>query len=186
MHFIADDFCLFEVIDPVTLEPLPLEEGVEGEIVTTGLEKECAPLPRWRDKDIVQVFTEPCECGMPGFRYIVKARADDMLLIRGVNVFPHAVRDVVMAFSPRITGNIRIVLESPPPVIQPPLPVRVEYNPELTQEQAVILADEIESRVHHFLRFRAKVEMVLPGVLPVKTSATGKTNLMEKRYEKNT
>jgi phenylacetate-CoA ligase len=185
MHFIADDFCLFEVIDPKSLEPLPFEDGVEGEVVTTGLEKECAPLPRWRDKDIVQVFTEPCECGKPGFRFIVKARADDMLLIRGVNVFPHAIRDVVMTFSPKITGNIRIVLENPPPVVQPPLPVRVEYSPELTHEQADLLANEMEDKIHHLLRFRAKIEMVLPGFIPIKTSATGKTNILEKRYKKD-
>lgn len=185
MHFIAEDYCLFEVVDPSTLEPLPLEDGVEGEIVTTGLEKECAPLPRWRDKDIIQVFTEPCECGKPGFRFIVKARADDMLLVRGVNVYPLAVRDVVMTFSPKITGNIRIVLEKPPPVVQPPLPVRVEYNPELTKQQAGLLANEIEVKIHHLLRFRIKAEMVLPGILPVTTSATGKTNFWEKRYEKD-
>ncbi|MFH1090258.1 MAG: AMP-binding protein, partial [Pseudomonadota bacterium] len=94
MHFLASDYCVFEVVDPQTLEVLPFENGVEGEVVFTGLEKECAPLIRWRDKDIVQVFTEPCECGLPGFRYFIKGRADDMLLVRGVNVYPHAVRDV--------------------------------------------------------------------------------------------
>lgn len=67
MHFVAEDYCLVEIIDPKTLEVLPFEDGVEGEIVYTGLEKECAPLVRWRDKDIVQVFTEPAKSGIPGF-----------------------------------------------------------------------------------------------------------------------
>ncbi len=90
-----------------------------------------------------------------------------------------------MTFSPKITGNIRIVLENPPPVVRPPLPVRVEYNSELTQKQAGLLTNEIEDKIHHLLRFRTRVEMVLPGILPVSTSATGKTNLLEKRYEKD-
>ncbi|MFQ5792825.1 MAG: phenylacetate--CoA ligase family protein, partial [Acidobacteriota bacterium] len=91
MHFVAEDYCLFEAVDPKTLEVLPFEDGVEGEIVLTGLEKECAPLVRWRDKDIVQVFTEPARSGLPGFRFIIKGRADDMLLVRGVNVYAHAI-----------------------------------------------------------------------------------------------
>ena len=183
MHFLAEDYCLFEVVDPKTLEPLPLEDGVEGEIVTTGLEKECAPLPRWRDKDIVQVFTNPCECGKPGFRFIVKGRADDMLLIRGVNVYPYAVKDVVMEFSPKVTGNIRIVLDNSPPVVSPPLPLRVEYTPALAKEQIKTIAQEIEDRIHNLLRFRAKVEMIPPGKLSETISATHKSNLLEKRYE---
>ena len=76
-------------------------------------------------------------------------------------------------------------IENPPPVVQPPLTVRVEYNPELTKQQAGLLANEIEDKIHHLLRFRARAEMVLPGILPVTTSATGKTNLLEKRYEKD-
>ena len=56
---------------PKTLEVLPFEDGVEGEIVYAGLEKERAPLVRWRDKDIVQVFTEPAKIGLPGFRVII-------------------------------------------------------------------------------------------------------------------
>ncbi len=185
MHFLAEDYCLFEIIDPKTLEPLPFEDGVEGEIVTTGLEKECAPLPRWRDKDFVQIFTEPCECGKPGFRFIIKGRADDMLLIRGVNVYPHAVKDVVMQFSPKVTGNIRIVLETPPPVVDPPLPVRIEHILDLPEAQVGLLASEIEHKIHHLLRFRAKIEMVLPGIITKTASATHKTNLLEKRYDQH-
>lgn len=77
MHFVAEDYCLVEIIDPKTLEVLPFEDGVEGEIVYTGLEKECAPFVRWRNKDIVQVFTEPAKSGLPGFRVIINAIPPD-------------------------------------------------------------------------------------------------------------
>ena len=94
------------------MEPLPLEDGVEGEIVFTGLDKECAPQIRWRDKDIIHVTTKPCACGRPGPRMTFRGRVDDMLLVKGVNVFPNAVRDVINRVSPLTTGNIRIVKDS--------------------------------------------------------------------------
>ncbi|MCP4624889.1 MAG: phenylacetate--CoA ligase [bacterium] len=183
MHFLADDYCLFELVNPDTLEAIPFEDGAEGEIVLTGLEKECAPAIRWRDKDIVQVFTEPCGCGRPGFRFVVKGRADDMLLVRGVNVYPYAIKDVVTSFHPRATGNIKIVLNEPPPVAKPPLPVKVELREKLPPEAARDLAKEIEDKIHHSLRFRAKVDLVDFGSLESKMGSTHKSQLILKAYE---
>ena len=185
MHFLAEDYCMFELVDPETLEVIPFEDGAEGEIVLTGLEKECAPAIRWRDKDIVQVFTEPCSCGRPGFRFVVKGRADDMLLVRGVNVYPYAVKDVVTGFHPRVTGNIRIVLNEPPPVAKPPLPVEVEIMENIAPEAVPDLAQEIEDKIHHDLRFRAKVELVDFGSLESRVGATHKSQLIVNAYEAN-
>ena len=84
---LASDNAYFEIVNPTTMEPLPLEDGVEGEIVFTGLDKECAPQIRWRDKDIIHVTTKPCACGRPGPRMTFRGRVDDMLLVKGVNVF---------------------------------------------------------------------------------------------------
>ncbi len=186
MHFLADDYCLFELVDPETLEVIPFEDGAEGEIVLTGLEKECAPAIRWRDKDIVQVFTEPCACGRPGSRFVVKGRADDMLLVRGVNVYPYAVKDVVTGFHPRVTGNIKIILNEAPPVVKPPLPVKVEVVEGLPPESSKGLAEEIEDKIHHSLRFRAKVELVEIGSLEGDVGATHKSQLIHKAYESQT
>jgi len=183
MHFLADDYCLFELVDPDTLEVIPIEDGAEGEIVLTGLDKECAPAIRWRDKDIVQVFTEPCTCGRPGFRFVVKGRADDMLLVRGVNVYPYAVKDVVTSFHPQVTGNIKIVLSEPPPVAKPPLPVKAELREKLPPEAARQLAKDIEDKIHHSLRFRAKVELAEFGSLERKVGSTHKSQLILKAYE---
>jgi len=182
MHFLGEDYIYFEVIDSKTHEVLPFEDGVEGEIVLTGLEKECAPAIRWRDKDIVQVFIQQCKCGKPGFRFNVKGRADDMLLVRGVNVYPHAIKDIVLTFLPKVTGTIRIVLDNPPPVVNPPLKLRVEYAPEIPSEATKELAREIEDKVHHILRFRVSVEMVPPGAFDHAMGLTLKSELIEKRY----
>ena len=183
MHFLADDYCLFELVDPDTLEVIPFEDGAEGEIVLTGLEKECAPAIRWRDKDFVQVFTEPCSCGRPGFRFVVKGRADDMLLVRGVNVYPYAVKDVVTGFHPKVTGNIKIVLDEPPPVAKPPLPIKVELRDKMTPDAIQDLSREIEDKIHHDLRFRANVELVDFGLLESKMGSTHKSQLIQKAYK---
>ncbi|GMR23956.1 MAG: AMP-binding protein [Acidobacteriota bacterium] len=177
MHFVAEDYCLVEIVDPKTLEALPFADGVEGEIVYTGLEKECAPLIRWRDKDIVQVFTEPAKSGLPGFRFIIKGRADDMLLVRGVNVYPHAIKDVIASLAPRVTGLFKIVLDAPPPVVEPPLELRVEIA---GGEDEAGVARDIEERIHELLRFRARVETVSAGTFE---GTHHKTALFERRYE---
>lgn len=179
LHYNASDYCLFEIVDPKTLEPVPFENGAVGEIVYTGFLKECAPLIRWRDKDMVEVRTEPCACGRPGFRFKIRGRADDMMLVRGVNVYPHAVKDVVTGLRPHVTGEMRIVRFSDQPVVEPPMKLRVEHAADLPAEAIAETAAEIERRINHLLRFRAEVEMVPPGTF---SGTHHKTNLFEKRY----
>jgi phenylacetate-CoA ligase len=94
MHVLEDNF-LPEVIDPETLEPLPC--GETGELLFTTLTKEAFPLIRYRTKDISRLFLEPCGCGRTLVRMDkVTGRTDDMLIIRGVNVFPSQVEHVLM------------------------------------------------------------------------------------------
>jgi phenylacetate-CoA ligase len=176
IHFYAEDNAYFEIVDPDTMTPLPIEDGVEGEIIFTGLERECGPLLRWRDKDIIQINTKPCECGRPGVRMTFKGRADDMLLIKGVNVFPNAVRDVINRHSEFTTGNIRMILPRPGPVVEPPVTVLVEATKEGNFDQ---LAAELENAIHHQLRFRASVQLQPEDTFEIKTGATGKSKLVE-------
>ena len=94
MHILEDNF-LPEIVDPDTLQPLPL--GEEGELVFTTLTKEALPLIRYRTKDISSLNLEPCACGRSLIRMAkVSGRTDDMLIIRGVNVFPSQVEHVLM------------------------------------------------------------------------------------------
>ena len=94
LHILEDHF-LPEVIDPETLEPLPC--GMTGELVFTTLTKEAFPLIRYRTKDISRLFLEPCDCGRTLIRMEkIMGRSDDMLIIRGVNVFPSQVEHVLM------------------------------------------------------------------------------------------
>ncbi|MCC6444598.1 MAG: phenylacetate--CoA ligase [Armatimonadetes bacterium] len=94
LHIFEDVFYP-EIIDPDTLEPIP--EGAEGELVITTLTKEAFPLLRFRTRDICSLTREPCRCGRTLCRISrIKGRTDDMLIIRGVNVFPSQIEEVLM------------------------------------------------------------------------------------------
>lgn len=111
MHFVGPDYVICEIIDPETGEVVPHADEMEGELVYTAIDRECSPLVRFRTRDLVQVKTTPCKCGRTSFRIRCIGRTDDMLIIRGVNIFPSAIKDVINSFRPRTTGEIRIVLK---------------------------------------------------------------------------
>ena len=103
-----EDHFLFETIDPETLQPLPM--GETGELVITTLTKEALPMIRYRTRDITGLSTEPCACGRTHVRIMrVTGRDDDMLIIRGVNVYPSQVESVLVGF-PGIAPHYQIVL----------------------------------------------------------------------------
>jgi len=90
-----EDCFLFEIIDPETLEPLPM--GEEGELVITTLTKEAMPMIRYRTRDITRLTDEPCACGRTHVRILrVTGRDDDMMIIRGVNVYPSQIESVII------------------------------------------------------------------------------------------
>lgn len=92
---IAEDHFIVEVIDPETLEPVP--DGEEGELVFTSITKEAMPVIRYRTGDIASLITEPCKCGRTHKRISrIKGRVDDMLIIRGVNVFPTEIESALL------------------------------------------------------------------------------------------
>ena len=105
---INDDHFLPEIIDPETGEVLP--EGEMGELVFTTLTKEAFPLIRYRTGDITRLNTEPCICGRTNTRMDrVSGRTDDMLIIRGVNVFPSQVESVLL-MSPQVEPHYRLIV----------------------------------------------------------------------------
>lgn len=164
MHYIAQGAVHVELIDPDTEQPKPIVDGAEGELVYTALRKEANPLLRYRTRDHVIVSDSPCPCGRGGFRIKCIGRTDDMLLVRGVNVYPSAVRDVVAAFAPAVSGSIMIELAEPGPSVKPPVHIKAELASGQQPDQA--LAGEIESALRAKLIFRAEVAFVEFGSLP--------------------
>ena len=108
MHLGARGFVHAELIDPETRRALALDDGATGELVLTHLQHRAAPLLRFRTRDHVEVRTSPCPCGRTGPRIRCLGRTDDMLIVRGVNVFPSAIREVVSAFGPEVSGHILV------------------------------------------------------------------------------
>ena len=98
MHLGARGFVHAELIDPATGEAAEMADGASGELVLTHLRHRAAPLLRFRTRDHVEVRMSPCPCGRTGPRIRCVGRTDDMLIVRGVNVFPSAVREVVGGF----------------------------------------------------------------------------------------
>ena len=163
MHLGARGFVHAELIDPETEEARELEDGAEGELVLTHLQHRAAPLLRFRTRDHVQVRTGPCACGRTAPRVRCLGRTDDMLIVRGVNVFPAAVREVVSAFAPEVSGHILVRPQAPGVKQEPPLPVIVELGRNRPVDDA--LAEAIRERLRNTLVVQTRVELVPWGSL---------------------
>jgi phenylacetate-CoA ligase len=163
MHLGARGFVHAELIDPETEAALELEDGATGELVLTHLRHRAAPLLRFRTRDHVSVRTSPCPCGRTGPRIRCIGRTDDMLIVRGVNVFPSAVREVVGAFGAAVSGNILVRPQVAGVKQEPPLPVTVELARGADADPA--LAEAIRERLRNVLIVQTRVELVPFGSL---------------------
>jgi len=164
LHVWEDHF-IVETINPDTGEVLP--PGEEGELVFTTLTKTALPMLRYRTRDISKIETAPCKCGRTHARMMrVHGRSDDMLIIRGVNVFPSQIEFAVMCFSELATQYL-IVVDRPGAldtfVVKVELSEKASKDPNLNINA---LKSEIQKRIHIVTGITAEVEIVKPGELP--------------------
>ncbi|MDX6378854.1 MAG: phenylacetate-CoA ligase [Gaiellaceae bacterium] len=163
MHLGARGFVHAELIDPDTGAAVAIEHGATGELVLTHLRHRGAPLLRFRTRDHVEMRTEPCACGRTGPRVRCIGRTDDMLIVRGVNVFPSALREVVSGFVPHVSGHIRVRPQVAGVKQEPPLPVVVELARDAPGGAA--LAHAIRERLRDVLVVQTRVDLVPWGSL---------------------
>ncbi len=158
---ISEDAYLFEVVDPGTHEPVP--PGEEGVLVVTSLFRECSPFIRYKVGDIVALWEEPCACGRT-FRRMspTKGRADDMLKLRGVSVYPTAVERALGSF--RELGSEWYLVVDRQGAAQEII-VQVEAASHLSEEERVILATRVSDRLKQEIGVRPEVEIFPPGAL---------------------
>jgi phenylacetate-CoA ligase len=164
LHVWEDHF-IVETIDPDTGEQLA--PGEEGELVFTTLTKKGMPMLRYRTRDISKIVTETCKCGRTHARMMrVTGRSDDMLIIRGVNVFPSQVEYAVMSFS-ELAAQYLIVVDRPDAldtfVVKVELSEKAAKNPNL---DVTGLKNEIGKKIHVVTGISADVQIVKPGELP--------------------
>jgi phenylacetate-CoA ligase len=163
MHLGARGFVYSELIDPDTGGAVPFEDGASGELVLTHLLHRAAPLLRFRTRDHVELRTSPCACGRTSPRIRCVGRNDDMLIIRGVNVFPSAIREVVGGFAPAVSGHVIVKPQAAGVKQEPPLPIAVELARGAAPHDA--LADAIRERLRTVLVIQTRVELVPWGSL---------------------
>ena len=175
MHLGARGFVHAELIEPETGVARELDDGAAGELVLTHLQHRAAPLLRFRTRDRVEVRTSPCNCGRTSPRFRCIGRTDDMLIVRGVNVFPSAVREVVSVFAPKVSGGILVKPPAPGVKQEPPLPVSVELARGATANAG--LAESIRERLRDVLVVQTRVDLVPWGTLQ---RSEYKTRLVER------
>ena len=161
MH-INEDFFIPEIIDPKTGEVLPI--GEKGELVITCIFKEALPLIRYRTKDITRLFYEKCKCGRTFCRMEnLSGRSDDMLKIRGVNVFPSQIEEVILNVS-ELGPHYEIVVTREGYTDK--LEIRVELK-EMTDEYKELerISKKVNSRLKTVLGLDAKISLVSPNTL---------------------
>jgi phenylacetate-CoA ligase len=159
IHINEDEF-IAEVIDPVTQQPV--EAGAQGELVITNLGRLGSPVIRYRTGDLVRPSLRPCPCGRP-FMLLdggVLGRADDMTIVRGVNVFPSAVENLLREFSDIEEFRVEVSAQS----AMQEMKIILEPRPDASALHA--LAEGVGERVRERIGLRAQVETVAPGSLP--------------------
>jgi len=165
LHFHAQGAVLVELIEPETGAPVTLSDGAVGELVYTHLLKEAQPLVRYRARDVVRILgTGPCACGRTSFRFHILGRSDDMLQVRGINVFPTAVGNTLTRLSDQLSGEFQIIVDHPPP--HQYLRVRVELAQNLVPDSVADLRQRIIQALREQLNFRAEPDLVPYGTLP--------------------
>lgn len=157
MH-INEDMVIAEIIDPDTGETLP--EGSFGELVLTTIQKEGQPMMRYRTRDLCRLNYEPCRCGRTHVRMMKPAgRTDDMLIIRGVNVFPSQIEEVLLRNSIEVSPNYQIVVDRVNN--KDTFDINVELSPRFTgdvENEKV----RLQNQLHSMLGIKAKVHLLRP------------------------
>jgi phenylacetate-CoA ligase len=159
-----EDHFLFEVIDPKTLDPVP--EGEAGELVITTLSKQALPMVRYRTRDITRLAYEPCRCGRTHVRIMrVTGRDDDMLIIRGVNVFPSQVESVLVGF-PGVAPHYQIALTRDGSLDTMTLEVEVAPDAPADEASRSRIADRVVRHIKERIGLTCAVVVKAPGEMP--------------------
>jgi phenylacetate-CoA ligase len=161
LHLTTEGWAVVELVDPDTGEPVALQDGAEGELVWTHLQREASPLLRYRSADLATIWTSPCACGRTTPRIAIHGRRDDMLRVRAVNVYPQAIGAILSEHT--TLGRWRVVASGDP--IEPPLRVEVEAAPGTDTEYVAI-------QLERALNARFEVVRLDHGTLPVSEQKT--------------
>jgi phenylacetate-CoA ligase len=162
LHLWEDHFFV-ELIDPETLEPVDLED--EGEIVLTTLTKEGMPLLRYRTRDIAKLYDQiTCECGRTHIKHTpIKGRSDDMVIIRGTNIFPGQIESILMK-NKSIGGNWRMYITTVKDIDI--LTIEVESKKQISNTEIKKLEQKLKNDIKSVIVFIPKIRVLPPNSIP--------------------
>ncbi|HEY0824060.1 MAG TPA: phenylacetate--CoA ligase [Ramlibacter sp.] len=154
-----EDHFLFEIIDPDSGQPVP--EGEAGELVITTLTKQALPMLRYRTRDVTRFTTEPCECGRTHGRILrITGRNDDMLIIRGVNVYPSQL-EAVMVGRPQLAPHYQLVVQRRGVLDE--VDIEVEAQPGVPEDRFAWLARDLAHQIKVHVGISTEVKVLVPG-----------------------
>ena len=179
MH-IWEDYYIVEIVDPDTLEPVP--DGEVGELVLTTLNREAMPLLRYRTRDLTRILPGKCPCGREHKRLDrMKGRSDDMIILKGVNIFPIQIETVLMKY-PELASDYLITLDTRDD--NDYMTVEVEFKHEFLDDYAKLqnLEKEITHRLRDEILITPRVRLVPKGTLPVSEGKAVRVKDLRKQY----
>jgi phenylacetate-CoA ligase len=170
MHFMGDDLLYPELINSETLENIGIAEGVTGELVLSNLQKQAQPVVRYRTKDVIRIITtKNCPCGHPGFKFEVIGRSDDMIVVKGVNVFLSTIENIIGKHLEALTGQYQVHVSRTIPVDRFRLVFEIKreylFNAETVQQN---LYNDFEK----ILFLKPEMHIVKQGELPITEGKT--------------
>ena len=179
MH-IWEDYYIVEIVDPDTLEPVP--DGEVGELVLTTINREAMPLLRYRTRDLTRILPGKCPCGREHKRLDrMKGRSDDMIILKGVNIFPIQIETVLMKY-PELASDYLITLDTRDD--NDYMTVEVEFKHEFLDDYAKLqnLEKEITHRLRDEILITPRVRLVPKGTLPVSEGKAVRVKDLRKQY----
>ena len=164
LHFMGEGVIYPELIDYRTGELLPIQKDVEGELILTNLVREAQPLIRYRTNDIIKILaTEKCSCGQSGFRFEIIGRSDDMMTIKGVNVFVSAIENLLNDNLDFLTGMFQIHINKHAPIDEIHLKIEVKNE---TLISDIPFKQELLNKFKEKLVISPSIDFILDGYLP--------------------
>jgi len=160
MHMLCQDHIIVELINPETNEVIPFEKGITGELVYTAIGREASPVVRFKSGDHIIVTDTQCGCGRTGPKIRCFGRTDDMLIVRGINVFPSAIQDLILQLQPETNGVMRVFADFGGHTTQRNLKIIVERGTGRSSSDDAALVQQIETTIKNALSFKAQVLIV--------------------------
>ncbi|MBV1903626.1 MAG: AMP-binding protein [Marinosulfonomonas sp.] len=173
MHMVNMDHIITELLDNDTGKIIPFADGAKGEMIYTAIGRQASPLVRFKSGDHIEVLGTTCSCGRTGPKIRCVGRTDDMLIVRGANVFPSAIQSIVADMAPDTNAVMRVLADFEGHTTQGALKVIVERGPGRDPGRDGALKKDIEKRLRDSLVFKADVQIVAadtfekPGVAKI-------------------